>query len=139
MNILVVDDDVIWLQTLKRGLKTRGYQVLEALGADEALEMLSNPNRPAIDLVLTDYLMSEINVIELLKEIRMNYGSLPVIVMTAYAENSLLIEAFRNLCNGFIEKPSSLDQLMQEIKRVMKLRQNGLCQNGIGPVTIRKK
>ena len=81
---------------------------------------MSNPDRPAIDLVLTDYLMSKINVIELLKEIRMNYGSLPVIIMTAYAENSLLIEAFRNLCDGFIEKSSSLDQLMQEIKRVMK-------------------
>ena len=120
MNILIVDDDVIWLQTLKRGLKTRGYQTLEALDAYEALEKLGNPDTPAIDLVLTDYVMAEMNGIELLKEIRMNYGSLPVIIMTAYAENSLLIEAFRNHCNGFIEKSYTLDQLMQEIKRVME-------------------
>ena len=121
MNILVVDNNAVWLETLKRGLKTRGYQTLEALDADEALEKLSNPDTPAIDLVLTDYLMSEMNGIELLKEIRMNYGGyLPVIIMTAYAENSLLIEAFRNHCNGFIEKSSTLDQLMQEIKRVME-------------------
>ena len=121
MNILVVDNNAVWLETLKRGLKIRGHQVLEAFGADEALKNLSNPNTPAVDLVLTDYLMSEMNGIELLKEIRMNYGGyLPVIIMTAYAENSLLIEAFRNHCNGFIEKPFTLDQMMQEINRVMK-------------------
>jgi len=133
MNILVVDDDVIWLQTLKRGLKTRGYQTLEALDANEALEKLSNPNTPAIDLVLTDYLMSEMNGIELLKEIRMNYGGhLPVIIMTAYAENSLLIEAFRNHCNGFIEKSSTLDQFMQEINRVIKKTKMDYAQMALG-------
>ena len=115
----------------------RGYQTLEALSANEALEELSNPNKPAIDLVLTDYLMSEMNGIELLKEIRMNYGwYLPVIIMTAYAENSLLIEAFRNHCNGFVEKSSTLDQLIQEINRVMKKSQNGPCQNDIRLVAI---
>ena len=120
MNILVVDNNAVWLETLKRGLKTRGYQTLEALGADEALEKLSNPNTPAIDLVLTDYLMSEMNGIELLKEIRMNYGALPVILMTAHEEKVLLLDAFRNHCNGFVVKSFTLDQLMQEIKRVME-------------------
>ena len=104
MNILIVDDNIIWLQTLKRGLKIRGCEVLEALGADEALEKLSNPDTPGIDLVLTDYHMSEMNGIELIKEIRMNYGALPVILMTAYEEKVLLLDAFRNHCNGFIEK-----------------------------------
>ena len=133
MNILIVDDDVIWLQTLKRGLKTRGYQTLEALDADEALEKLSDPDTPAIDLVLTDYLMSEMNGIELLKEIRMNYGGyLPVIIMTAYAENSLLIEAFRNHCNGFVVKSFTLDQLMQEINSVMKKAKMDYAQMALG-------
>ncbi|MDL1962793.1 MAG: response regulator [Deltaproteobacteria bacterium] len=136
MNILIVDNNIVWLQTLKRGLKIRGCEVMEAFGADEALKNLSNPDMPDIDLVLTDYLMSEMNGIELLKEIRMNYGSLPVILMTAYAEKSLLIEAFHNHCNGFIEKSSNLDQLMQEINIVMEKSQNGLCQNGIGLVTV---
>ena len=137
MNILVVDNNAVWLETLKRGLNISGHEVMEAMSANEALMNLSNPNTPAIDLVLTDYLMSEMNGIELLKEIRINYGGyLPVIIMTAYAENSLLIEAFRNHCNGFIEKSSTLAQLMQEINRVMKKSQNGLRQNGIGSVTV---
>jgi len=120
MNILIVDNNAVWLETLKRGLNIGGHEVVEAMSANEALMNLSNPDTPAIDLVLTNYVMPEMNGIELLKEIRMNYGLLPVIIMTAYAENSLLIEAFRNHCNGFIEKSSTLDQLMQEIKRVME-------------------
>ncbi|MBW2664173.1 MAG: response regulator [Deltaproteobacteria bacterium] len=120
MNILVVDNNAVWLETLKRGLKISGHKVMGAMSANEALMNLSNPNTPAIDLVLTDYVMAEMNGIELLKEIRMNYGLLPVIIMTAYAENSLLIEAFRNHCNAFIEKSSTLNQLMQEVNRVMK-------------------
>jgi CheY-like chemotaxis protein len=136
MNILVVDNNAVWLETLKRGLKTRGYQTLEALDAIEALEKLSNPNTPTIELVLTDYLVSEMNGIELLKEIRKNFGSLPVVIMTAYVEKVLLIDAFRNHCNGFIEKSFTLDQLMQEINMVMEQHQNGPYQNGIVPVAI---
>ena len=119
MNIMVVDNNAVWLETLKRGLNISGHEVMEAMSANEALMNLSNPNTPDIDLVLTDYVMAEMNGIELLKEIRTNYGSLPVIIMTTYAENSLLIEAFHNHCNAFIEK-SSLDQLMQEVNRVME-------------------
>ena len=136
MNILVVDNNAVWLETLKRGLNIGGHEVMEAISANEAMMNLNNPNTPGIDLVLTDFVMPEMNGIELLKEIRMNFGSLPVIIMTAYAENALLIDAFRNHCNGFIEKSFSLDQLIQEIKRVMKQRQNGPCQNGIGHVAI---
>jgi len=120
MNILIVDNNAIWLETLNRGLNISGHQVIDAMSANEALMNLSNPDTHSIDLVLTDYVMAEMNGMELLKEIRMNYGLLPVIIMTAYAEDSLYIEAFRNHCNGFIEKSSTLDQFMQEINRVMK-------------------
>ncbi len=136
MNILVVDNNSVWLETLKRGLKISGHEVMEAMSANEALMNLSNPNTPGIDLVLTDYVMAEMNGIELLKEIRKNFGSLPVVIMTAYVEKVLLIDAFRNHCNGFIEKSFTLDQLMQKIKKVMKQRKNESCQNGIGSVTI---
>ena len=139
MNILVVDNNAVWLETLKRGLKIRRHEVLDAFGAEEAMKHLSNPNMPNIDLVLTDYLMSEMNGIGLLKEIRKNFGSLPVVIMTAYVEKVLLINAFHNHCNGFIEKSSTLDQLMREINRVMKWSQNRPCQNGIGHVAIWKK
>ena len=120
MHILVVDDDRLQLETLRRGLRTKGYQVLEALSAEEALARFSHSNMNKIDLVLSDYVMPGLNGIELLKRIRENHGSLPVILMTAYGEKDLVIEALRNRCDSFIEKPFTLDQLMQEIERVTK-------------------
>ena len=120
MNILVVDDEVVQLESLRRGLRTRGYQVLEALSAEEALKCFTHSNMNKIDLVLSDYLMPGMNGIELLKRIRNHHGSLPVILMTAYGEKDLVIEALRNRCDSFIEKPFTLDQLMQEIERVKK-------------------
>ena len=104
MNILIVDNNAVWLETLKRGLNINGHEVVEAMSANEALMNLSNPDTPGINLVLSDYIMAEMNGIELLKEIRMNYGSLPVIIMTAYAESALLIEAFRNHCSSASQK-----------------------------------
>lgn len=118
MNILVVDDDMVQLESLRRGLKTKGHQVLEALSGEEALERFTDSNMIKVDLVLLDYLMPGMNGIEVLKKIRQNYGSLPVIIMTAYGERDLVIEALRNRCNSFIEKPFTLNQLMQEIERV---------------------
>lgn len=115
MKIMVVDDEKIQLESLRRGLKRKGYSVVEALNGKEALQQLNRDSD--IDLVITDYAMPGINGIELLKKIRKNHISLPVIMMTAYGEKDLIIEALRNHCDSFIEKPFSLDQLINEIKR----------------------
>jgi CheY-like chemotaxis protein len=120
MNVLVVDDDMVQLESLKRGLKNKGYQVLEALSAEEALGYVSNAHVNKVDIVLTDYIMPGMNGIDLLRKIRDDYGSLPVIIMTAYGERDVLIDALRNRCDSFIEKPFTLNQLIQEITRVMK-------------------
>lgn len=116
MNILIVDDEKVQLETLKRGLGSKGHVVAEALSAEEALEYL-NKDGNKIDLVLTDYAMPGMNGIELLRKIRESHGNLPVIMMTAYGDKGLVIDALRNRCDSFIEKPFTLDQLVQEIER----------------------
>ena len=116
MEILVVDDEVDQVETLKRGLRRKGHKVLETTQAQEALNWLQN--RDGIEMVITDYLMPVMNGIELLEQIRKNYPTLPVIMMTAYGQKDLLVGALRNSCNGYIEKPFTLEQLMEEIERV---------------------
>jgi len=120
MNVLVVDDDIVQLETLRRGLRSRGYKVFEALNADEALKQFGHPKDSKIELVLSDYIMPGMNGMDLLRKIRQDYGSLPFIIMTAYGEKDLVMEALRNRCDSFIEKPFTLDQLMDEIDRVTK-------------------
>lgn len=132
MKAIVVDDEIVQVESLRRGLSSRGYQVVEALNAKEALKHLNGDNNIGlagednnIDLVITDYAMPGMNGIEFLKELRKRYRSLAVIMMTAYGEKAIVIEALRNHCDGFIEKPFTLDQLICEIERTkVNLLQN---------------
>lgn len=117
MNILVVDDEEIMLDSIKIGLTNNGHQVATVLNALHALEQISSQDQK-IDLVITDYLMPEMTGLELLKAIRENHPALPVIIITAYTETGLVIEALKNHCDSFITKPFNLDQLIAEIDRV---------------------
>lgn len=117
MNILVVDDEMVMLDSIKIGLTNNGHQVFIALNAIQALEQLASQDQ-RIDLVITDHLMPEMTGLELLKAIRESHPDLPVIIITAYAETSLVIDALNNHCDSFITKPFSLDQLITEIDRV---------------------
>ncbi|MDY6856386.1 MAG: response regulator [Thermodesulfobacteriota bacterium] len=118
MKILAVDDEIVKLESLKRGLKIMGYDVVEALGADEALRVL-NTKKNGVGLVLIDYTMPGMNGLDLLKNIRKFHACLPVVIMTAYLEDGLVGEALQNNCNTLIEKPFSLDQLIQTIEGVL--------------------
>lgn len=117
MNILVVDDEAVMVESIRIGLENKGHRVIEAYSARQALDTLSSGEH-GIDLVVTDYLMPSMNGLDLLTAIRKRHPALPVILMTAYAQTSLVIEALRNRCDSFIEKPFNLDQLVAEIERI---------------------
>lgn len=117
MDILVVDDDAKMLESIRIGLESSGHCVFEALSSKQALDQLGLEGS-GICMVVTDYLMPEMNGIDLLKAIRRNRLHLPVIIMTAYAEKGMVIEAFNNGCDSLIEKPFRLDQLVVEIEKI---------------------
>ena len=117
MNILVVDDEEAMVESLRIGLESNGYRVFGAFNGEQALDHLFHEDH-RIDLLITDYLMPTINGLDLLATVRRSHPSLSVMIMTAYAETSLLIEALKDHCDSFIEKPFSLDQLMVEIERI---------------------
>jgi DNA-binding NtrC family response regulator len=113
--VLIVDDKNVQLKTLRRALRTRGYQVVEAMSGKQALEHLEK--NEIVDIVLTDYAMPGMNGIELLQKIRETHKSLPVILMTAHGDKDLVIEAMHYRCNGFIDKPFDIDELLDVINK----------------------
>ena len=84
MNILVVDDEAVMVESIRIGLESSGYHVIGAFGAQQALDMLNNVGCN-IDLVVTDYLMPKMNGLDLLGAVRKSHPTLPIIIMTAYA------------------------------------------------------
>jgi len=120
MRILVVDDDINLLESIGRGLRNKGFQVIQALSAEEALKHIDFDNESAIDLVLADYIMPGMSGIDLLEKVREKSISLPVIIMTAHWRKQIVIDAMRKNCNSFIEKPFTLNKLLKEIAMVIQ-------------------
>ncbi len=112
-TILIVDDEIVQIETLRRGLRTRGCRVLDALNGTEALARLEGSDE--IDLIVTDYAMPGMNGMELLAKIREQGRTTPVIMMTAYGDKDLVVEAMRHRCDGFLDKPFTLEELLEVI------------------------
>ena len=102
-----------------RGLKSRGYSVLEAGNGVEALEVFSEHDGK-IDLVVSDVVMPEMDGPTLLKELRAAQPGLKIIFVSGYAE-----EAFAEKSAGraeqfsFLPKPFTLKQLVATVKETM--------------------
>jgi DNA-binding NtrC family response regulator len=132
VNVLIVDDEIMQVENLGIGLRSRGYHVLQAPNGHEALSLIGNDTLE-IDLVITDYAMPGMNGITLLQNIRWKHGSLPVILMTAYRQRDIVLDALRSQCNGFMDKPFTLDQLLHEIDRVQSNKLQKLNQESRKP------
>ncbi len=116
-TILLVDDEPEQLRSLGIGLRSKGYATVEAADGRSALSLLQSNPAP-IDFVVTDFSMPGMSGLELLKEAKLRNSGLPVILLTAFGIKALVIEALRQQCNGFLEKPFQLEALVAEIERI---------------------
>lgn len=128
MNILVVDDEPVMLDSIRIALESNGHRVIGFRRPLEALRHLSS-SAVSIGLVITDYLMPGMTGLELLEMIREKHADLPVILMTAYSETALVIQALKHHCDGFIEKPFRPDQLLAEFDRIEQDRKRNASEN----------
>lgn len=123
MDILIVDDEAMLVQSIQIGLQYLGYGVITANSGEGAMRCLYDKGGK-VDLVITDYLMPGMNGMEFLQMLRGVYPDLPVLFMSAYADTKLVIEALRSRCDGFLEKPFSLQQLIGEIEIIKRRSPN---------------
>jgi len=136
MKILVVDDEALIREMIKKGLSQMGgYSVEVAQNGKEAIEKLE---KDIFDLVLTDLKMPEMDGLELLKNIKGTRPEMMVILMTAYGSIETAVEAMRIGANDYITKPINFDDLLIHISKVQKesllLRENLLLR-----MEVRKK
>jgi two-component system, cell cycle sensor histidine kinase and response regulator CckA len=117
-TILLVEDEEAVRSFAARALKLRGYQVLEASGGEEALEIVRTATSP-IALVITDVVMPNMDGPTLVRALKKEKPELAVIFMSGYAE-----EAFRRNDENaaeihFLPKPFGLKQLAAKVKDVL--------------------
>lgn len=116
-RILIVDDEVGIRELLSEILEDEGYEILLAENAAQARQLKAK--QP--DLVLLDIWMPDTDGVTLLKEWAAN-GELntPVIMMSGHATIDTAVEATKIGAVDFLEKPITLQKLLQTIQRVLK-------------------
>jgi len=136
MKILVVDDEALIRDMIKRGLSQMGGFSVEV--AQNGLEAIEKIEKDVFDLVLTDLKMPEMDGLELLKTIKGTRPEVMVILMTAYGSIETAVEAMKIGANDYITKPIDLNELILHISKVQKesllLRENRLLR-----MEVRKK
>ena len=115
-KILLVDDEVDFLQLLKARLEANGYNVVTAMNAQEALVKFK---REKPDALILDIMMPEINGLEVLKEIREKDQKLPVFIITAFSNEERFKLANQFNASGFILKTSDLQAEINNINSVL--------------------
>ncbi|MFQ5708637.1 MAG: SpoIIE family protein phosphatase [bacterium] len=108
--IMLVDDEEMVLQSLSSYLKLEtDYQVLTFKSPSEALKALK---RTKVDLVISDFLMPEMNGLEFLAQVKAMYPEVSRILLTGYADKENAIKAINEVgLFQYIEKPWDNDSL----------------------------
>ncbi|MBV8400882.1 MAG: response regulator [Acetobacteraceae bacterium] len=112
--ILLVDDDVLVAMTTAAMLKDLGHEVIETHSGDSALTVLRQGQ--AIDLLITDYSMPNMNGSQLAKAAREMHPDLPILLATGFAE----MPDYREMDVPHITKPFQQDLLAREIGRLLQ-------------------
>ena len=118
-SILVVDDDEASRVMMVEALRRSGYQLRGADSAEAALALLA---RAPVDLVVTDVRMGGMSGIELVRKITERYPDILVIVVTAFGNSTVTIDAIRSGAFDFISKPFHPDRLRQVVANAVEKR-----------------
>jgi two-component system, cell cycle sensor histidine kinase and response regulator CckA len=117
-TILLVEDEEGLRALNARGLRSRGYSVIEASNGVEAMEALEQEGG-AVDLVVSDVVMPEMDGPTLLKAMRDRNPDIRVIFVSGYAEDAFEKSLPENQQFSFLPKPFTLSQLVAAVKETM--------------------
>jgi DNA-binding NtrC family response regulator len=113
--LLIIDDDADTLAMLHDLLTAEHYNVRTAR---DGIEGLQEMHHHVPDIVLLDLSMPEFDGPATLKEIRKNWGSIPVIVHTGFSDGDLMKQALAFSPFTLLAKPCSADQVLETVRKI---------------------
>ncbi|MCF6148212.1 MAG: sigma 54-interacting transcriptional regulator [Candidatus Kuenenia sp.] len=116
-KILIVDDEYIITFTLQKLLSEEGYEVFVVNNISAAKEMFSQKN---FDLILADIILGFDSGLEILKKIKENKLTSPVIFITGYPTIETASEAVRMGAYDYLPKPIKNETLLRTIKKALE-------------------
>lgn len=115
LSILIVEDDITFSLMLTTWLGKKGFVVRSSSSVSDAKRKLGEE---AFDLVISDLRLPDSDGIDLLKWLKNTHPSLPLIMMTSYAEIQTAVQAMKLGAADYIAKPLNPDELLGKIREL---------------------
>ncbi len=125
-RILVVDDEAVIREGVRRILEKEGYQAEPKASGRIALERLQAED---YDLVITDLKMPGMGGMELLKAIRILQPDVPVIIVTGYSTVETAVDAMKSGAFDYLAKPFTPVQISEKVHKALEQRTVLLSRN----------
>jgi len=119
-TLLLVDDEEIILKVGAQMLGRLGYTVLTARTGQDAIDLYLE-QRDTIALVILDMIMPVMSGRELFERLKEIDPKVKTLLCSGYSIDGQAAEILKSGCNGFIQKPFSLDAISQKIREILKL------------------
>jgi two-component system response regulator AtoC len=116
-KVLIIDDEPALRFAVQEVLEGHGLEVVTAESATQALSALDD-----VDVVVSDYMMPDMDGMQVLEKIRTAHPALPVILVTAHGSERLAVRALKQGAYDYLSKPFDNDELFFTIDRAAETR-----------------
>jgi DNA-binding response OmpR family regulator len=120
INILLIDDEIEFVETLAERLELRGYAPKIVGDGESGVSMVASES---FDIAILDLMMPGLSGLDTLKQIKAINANLPVILLTGHGSTKDGMEGMRIGAFDFLMKPLDINELLEKIKLALnKLR-----------------
>ena len=116
-TVLIVDDEVAFVETLVKRLAKRDLQVVAAHSGQEALDKLEASGPAKIDVIILDVKMPGMDGIETLARIKEQHPLIEVVMLTGHATVESAIDGMKKGAFDYLMKPCDVDVLLDKINQ----------------------
>ena len=111
--IMLVDDEVPFVETMAKRLATRNIETITAFSAEEGLEKLKENQN--LDVIVLDVKMPGMDGLEMLKKVKAGFFRTEVLMLTGHATIEMGINGMKLGAFDFLTKPCDIDELVTKI------------------------
>lgn len=119
IRLLIVDDEVKFLDSISKRLELRGFDVAKAMSGKDAVETARNKK---FDLALLDLKMPGMDGRQVLEILKKEHKFIEIIILTGHGSLESAVECTKLGAYGYLPKPYELDSLLEVLKEAYEAR-----------------
>lgn len=121
LRILIADDHALIREGLKKILKA-AQDITVVSEAQNAREVVEEMKKQELDVVILDISLPGKSGLELLKDLKLEYPKLPVLILSMHPEDRFAVRALKAGAAGYVTKESAVEELVKAVRKVVQGR-----------------